>query len=230
MNLKSMLFAAPLTVAALCGQAHATAFAAVNYAFWQVDPDGTLPDGVAVSCISSSDDGLGGCMSSASLSVMLPGSQSLDLIGSLRLTNTTGADISDFMVFNTAYSAFNPGGPEIGASVDNPATQFASFFSMVSGPGVLDIHGCDTDGGDIGAVLRIGNACGVSSPDFSNDIAVVSGIAAGSFIDLDYEINIVVQAVSKDSVPEPFSLAIFGAGLLGAAAGRGRRSKGAARP
>jgi hypothetical protein len=228
-----MLLTVSAAAAMLCGHAQATAFASVQVAYWQVDFayyfDGnnyfdTLPDGVTLDCVGAASDGSGGCISSASLSVTLPGSKSLDWIGGITLTNNTDADIPGFFSFNTAFSSFNPGGPMIGASVDDPATQFASYFSEVSGPGVFDMHGCDTDGGGVDGLnaFRTANACGVGSPDFSESSFGLGPLSAGDVLSANYEIKINVTAEPK-GIPEPLTLTIFGVGLLGVAAARRRR-------
>lgn len=231
MILRRTLLTASVTAAMLCGQAQATAFAAVEDAFWQVDLDfyfdgntffDTLPDGVVFGC-GGGPDPKGHCFVDASRAVTLPGVDSLDFIWGFSLINTTDADIPGYFAFRTEFSAFNPGGPDIGASVDDPATQFASYFSEVSGPGVFDIHGCDTDGGGVDGInaLRTANSCGVVSPDFSEGSFDLGPLPAFGDDEVSYEIRIDVMAVPKQ-VPESFSLSIFGVGLLGVAAARRR--------
>jgi hypothetical protein len=226
-----------LTALVLClasvQPAGATAFAGVDKAFWLVsinDPLSALNVGYQVTSITSSrqsseagfaetdfqtnitndaashlliQDGFGrsivqGAGSAATI---------LDVLGVINITNTTALPIEFTPPSFTSVSSFNPGGSEIGASVDNPQSESALFSSAVSliGPLVVaqDHHGCETN------LLMI--ACGVTAPDSSEgDIFGVLGPFQTILIDTLLHIETQARVL-----PEPASLSLVGLGLMG---------------
>src|SRR5258708_5492911 len=125
--------------------AHATAFAGVYNAFWSAQlfyytEDGgtrlSVPADVGITCLGGSAlFGAAGCTDHAALS--LTNNSSADIIESifrntgLSITNNSGVDLPGLFVFRTDFSAFDHGGGEIGASVDDPIHEFAAFESRV---------------------------------------------------------------------------------------------------
>lgn len=197
--------------------AEATAFAGVNEAFWLVRPySGSLPDGVTLTCFG--DAVTGGfnnttCSEFASLKLMNDSAveitETLSLVGGFSLTNNTNTDII-LSAFSSADSSFNPGGSPIGASVDYPSAEFASFGSSVSGPGLLgggDSHSCAVG---IGTGLT-GSTCGVQSPDDNSNLFFLGTLGAGQTITESYGIRIAVTALG---IPEPPVSSLFVAGLV----------------
>jgi hypothetical protein len=140
-------------------------------------------------------------------------------------TNQTGIDL-DFLTIRTDFSSFNPGGPQIAASVDNSALEFARYDSSQSGRGIGDSHHCDTrvnsgSGNPTFPTPPPSVACGVSAPDSSQ----------GEFTFFDVDPNETVSEtfilrlqLEVQSVPEPAALGLLGAALAGFAGfGRVRR-------
>lgn len=227
-----------LIAGALCVRADATAFAAVEKAFWQADfayyydpitntQLGALPSGVTMHCIgSASADGLGGCMDQRGTQVSSNSNafmaSVINTLGGYELQNTTDTDYAGTFVFNTMFSSFNPGGPEIGARVDNPAAEFASFFTVVRGPGVFDLHGCTMNHGHHHGTQTSPNSCGVSSPDVSWGTAALGPLPAGGTVNADYQVFIHVTAQGSDPVPEAPALMFLATGLGLLALGRRR--------
>ena len=116
------------------------------------------------------------------------------------------------VVILTDFSAFNPGGDPVGASVDDIAREFARFESSQSGEGIGDSHGCHTgivDGSHFPTSLPRAS-CGVSSPDSSQG-EFVFAVPEGSVAEFTYRLSVAVEA---SAVPEPAALAILSAGLI----------------
>lgn len=220
-----------LAAAALCPQADATAFAGVKEAFWQADFSyyrdlsggmlSSLPAGVVLECAGSAVADGTGCRDQEGLSVISDGPfkrSVLDVLGQLVLRNEGDVDYPGQFVFVTSYSSFNPGGPAIGASVDDPVREFASFFTVVAGPGVFDLHGCAMSGSPGPHLSAV--TCSVSVPDASSGEAVFGPLLAGQSISAGYRTYIEVIAQGADPVPEPASAALLVAGLVTAASRR----------
>ncbi len=223
------LFILVIGAAAASAEAHATAFATVEKSFWQADfayyDDPltqtrlfSLPAGVTLQCTgTASSDGAGGCMDHHGASVTsntgMFVASTINALGGLALINAANADYNGTFVFHTAFSAFNPGGPEIGAGVDDPVREYASFFTVVSGPGVFDLHGCDMQHG---ASMKGGFAphtCGVTSPDVSFGEALLGPLASGGTLNAEYQIFIRVAAQGADPVPEMPAIFLLSTGL-----------------
>ena len=113
----------------------------------------------------------------------------------------------------TDFSAFNPGGNPVGASVDNVAGEFARFASSQLGEGIGDTQGCHTgilSGGHLPIPLPSAS-CGVPSPDSSQG-EFFFVVPEGNVGELAYRLSVEVEA---SAVPEPATLAILGAALCG---------------
>jgi hypothetical protein len=196
------------------------------HADWNVALPGVLPNGISISCTGAA----GGSVQNrcgASLSLFVSNdSASLETfhvssIGGLAITNISDLEYSGVtLLFDTDFSAFNPG--SIGASITYPGLEDASFSSSVIGTGVDDFHSCDTAGGGGPGVNFSPYACGVQSPDSSEEQFSVALPAPGTTIDISpYTINI---SASLIGIPEPATLFLFGAGLAAAfEIGRRRR-------
>lgn len=143
----------------------------------------------------------------------------VDDASALTLHNTTSHAFNGTFVFHTLFSAFNPGGPDVGASVDNAAKEYAAFFSVVSGPSLFDLHGCDMQndpGLDLALTAR--KTCGVMAPDWSESEFGLGPLAANGSAQADFQIYIRVDARGDkqygDPVPEAPAAAIFLFGLV----------------
>lgn len=130
-------------------------------------------------------------------------------------TNLSGLDL-DFLTIRTDFSAFNPGGPAIGARVDNTALEFARFASSQSGPGIGDSHQCDTrlPSSPVNMVFPQpppATACGVGTPDSSQSDFAILDFDQGETVLRTFTLHLELEV---QSVPEPGTLALFGAALL----------------
>jgi len=172
----------------------------------RAEDGGALPAGFAIACLGA------GCSDTVHvfLSRTAPGetTQTKSDSGGIAITNNTGTD-SEVLIF-LIWSAFNPGGLEIGASVDDPTLEFASFSSRVAitvppnplaGP-LEDFHACETSVGE--------PSCGVKAPD-ANEVEFPVLLAAGSTVEVDYVIDV---SGTVRIIPEPGTVALFGAGLM----------------
>jgi hypothetical protein len=162
------------------------------------------------------------CIGSAGLSVT--NSSASDVIrsihreGSVQITNNTDQEFSGVMSALAYFSAFNPGGPSIGAKIDIPGLEYAKFFSQVSGygNGFGDAHSCDTNG----YVLHMNTEyttpteCGVGLPDASEIEIDFGSFAPHESVTLPYAIDITVEAIGA---PEPGTIQLYCAGLAGLA-------------
>jgi hypothetical protein len=191
-----------------------------------VDPLYPLPADIAVSCYGDAGGGSTGCGGNLSLNtpVTTSGHLSATFSGGVVLTNTSNDDFTGYVSLSTDFSAFNPGGPGIGVSIDDALTEGARFRSSVSGEGVLDIHSCSVGlYGQSGAVYSP-TACGVSSPDSSQSHAffTITSLAPGESIEAPYSMSIDCDFIipppeppADSGVPEPASAGVLLAGLLG---------------
>ncbi|HEY2009020.1 MAG TPA: PEP-CTERM sorting domain-containing protein [Rhizomicrobium sp.] len=186
---------------------------------WNVALQGILPNGISISCIGAAGGVQNQCGAGLSLFVSND-SASLETFhvsstGGLAITNTSDLGYSGVtLLFRTDFSAFNPGGPDIGASITYPGLEDASFSSSVTGTGVDDFHSCDTAGSSGFGVNFSPYTCGVQSPDSSEEQFSVALPAPGTTIDVSpYTINI---SASLIGIPEPATLFLFGAGFAAA--------------
>lgn len=133
----------------------------------------------------------------------------------IAVTNDTGLDL-DYLALWVSYSSFNPGGPAVGASVDDTTLEFARFWTTQSGRGIGDSHECDTRSQSFGTFPRTPPeaACGVQSPDSTEGQVPIGagGFDNGQTETLTYTLRFMLEA---QSVPEPSTLALFGAALVG---------------
>ncbi len=233
-----------LLVAGVFGvQADATAIASVKESTWQADfayyfdpltgiQSASLPAGVTLSCVGTAyGDGSGGCTDKRGASVTSSNgalvTQTVDALGGLQLYNTSATSYGGTFVFTTKYSSFNPGGPDIGTRVDDPAREYAAFFTVVSGPGAFDLHGCDLHhGGPPGGGGSPGTS-GVAAPGFDWGQATLGPLAAGAMTAADYQIYINVAAQGADPVPEPPTVLVLSLALGLLACSRPRRAHAA---
>lgn len=205
---------------------------------WQVSIDGylsansynvqPLPGGLTISCYGGATSNGSSCADSSVLSDILSnsGNVSAHKTSGFLITNSSKAVLDGSLALSTDFSAFNPGGPEIGLSIDNPETQSASFMSSVYGPGVGDYHACSLPAsmlGEIGAGAYFSpTTCGVESPDSSQeryDFAL-SSLDPGASTKITYNIS---QSARFD-VPEPPAFAVFGTALFLLGLARSRRN------
>jgi hypothetical protein len=131
-------------------------------------------------------------------------------------TNQTGVDL-DFLTIRTDFSAFNPGGPQIAASVDNAVLEFARYDSSQSGRGIGDSHHCDTrinsgSGNPTFPTPPPSVACGVSAPDSSQGEFTFFDVDQNETVSETFSLRLELEV---QSVPEPGSLALLGAALIG---------------
>lgn len=219
-----------LALAILTGPAAATAIASVKQAFWQADfawyDDGAtkhsvLPEGVVLTCTGTANsDGAGGCVDSvAATAESSDGTwQSLvvDRLGGILLTNRDGSPFDGVYSFTARFASFYPALPDSGASVDDGATETATYFSVVQGAGGFDLHGCNM----VSAPGHSGpHACRPTPPEYQDSAFTLVGSPDWSELTADWRIHIEVTAQggggsANDPVPEPPALALFLAGAL----------------
>lgn len=125
----------------------------------------------------------------------------------LSFTNLTGMDF-DFVAFQTSFSSFNPGGPGIGARVNNSASEFARFETRQTGSGIGDEHRCDTrlTASQTNFSGPPASSCGVDSPDSSQLDFTLSDFDANETQFRTFSFSLVLEA---SSIPEPSTLMIF---------------------
>ena len=225
--LRAACAAAILLLGALtAAPARATPFVAIHAA-WSVDPKWgwPQPEGIAFSCYGdATGDGVDGCSASVSLSISTatPTSITVTKTGGLRLTNITDHALAGYVVYVGSFSAFNPGGLEIGIGIDDPLTQAARFESAVTGFLVGDRHSCSI--GFLGVsgryVTADGTACGVHAPDSSqNDVYFnVGTLAPGASAEMFFGLSItyeLVLATPPAGVPTPASALLLMIGMAG---------------
>jgi hypothetical protein len=191
-----------------------------------------LPEGVSISCRGDSI-GIGdGCASELALTqaVTQPGTYELTSTGSLVVTNTSDEAIDGFIGLDIMHSAFNPGGPATGISIDNYLTQAASFRSSVTGPGVGGTQSCSVGFQGYSGYITSPTSCGVSAPDwsFTNAGADLVNFLPGAELVFTWVIELAATFEFEDEaqseVPSPGSLALVLVGLGGLALRKRRRS------
>jgi hypothetical protein len=222
--MRALIVVAGLLFAAQAAQA--TPFISIS-SVWSVNVDPfynpTIPAGFEVSCYGSAYSGGGqSCYATASIGQPVTASAHLatTVLSGVVFTNNTNGYLSGFIDVFTGFSAFNPGGPDVGISIDDATTQGARFSSGVRGPGVGDFHDCSIGiYGESGTVFTP-TSCGVSSPDSSqSDFTFdLSTIAPMSSIMLPYELSIVsdffIPVQPPGGVPEPAAVLVMLSGLL----------------
>ena len=133
---------------------------------------------------------------------------------SFSVTNTLSTPFSDdnFWI-DVNYSAFNPGGDEIGLSIDN-TKETASYSSIIyGGPyGVLDDHSCSLPNTPDGYDVFTTTTCGVGAPDTSDVPIYVTELDPGQTATFDFTMTISATFIPA---PEPTALAVFLPALLG---------------
>lgn len=191
-----------------------------------------LPEGVSISCRGDSI-GIGdGCASELALlqAVTEPGTYELTSTGSLVVTNTSDEAIDGFIGLDIMHSAFNPGGPATGLSIDNYLTQAARFRSSVTGPGTGDTQTCSVGLRGYSGHITSPTSCGVAAPDWSytNAGADLVNFLPGAELVFTWVIEIAatfeVDGSARSDVPAPGSLALVLVGLGGLALRKRRRS------
>lgn len=142
------------------------------------------------------------------------------------ITNLSGIDLDHFVIW-ADYSSFNPGGSQIGARVDDTATEFARFSSFQASEPVADSHQCDTRGDmpNYSALIPpSGVECGVMSPDSSLSEIGFDDFDQNETLYRSFTLTLILEA---KSVPEPGTLVLFAGALLGIAGYRLRLSAAA---
>jgi hypothetical protein len=198
--------------------ANATAFAGVQKAEWSISlAGGSVPDGIVLSCFGTSSGDSSSCADSETLTVTSNHhglvTDSLSVSGGLEITNTTDESFAGSLHFQDDFSAFNPGGSEIGASVNDLSSEYAFFFSTLTTPISGDFHSCDTRFDQLTEDPPGTFWCGVDSPDSSQTDLFVSFPGPGQSIFLEYAIDIQAAAFSAPE-PETSILMVSGLGLL----------------
>ena len=198
-------------------QASATPYIHVS-AFYQLLVPDPLPAGIAETCVGDGCDGAVDVIHDFTSNI----TETASLAGGAVFTNMAGTPSDAFYVVIN-YSEFNPGGPEIGLSIDN-AAQTASFSSGITVPfGGGDMVSCSvpSKAGDRGYLSTL--TCGVRTPDFNGQEFPISSLPPGGSVELDWSILI---TDSFSVVPEPSGLAVLGSTLLGLGLLRNRRCRG----
>jgi hypothetical protein len=220
---------AAVSATAVCHTASATPFIDVS-AFWAATLEGDeVPTGIVITCDGNASND---CSNSLDVSHSVTHSltETFSSSASLVITNAGDTSSSGELIFDVGWSAFNPGGPDIGLSIDN-ARQSASFSSesVGSSSGIGgDFHACSLPvpasqlGFDGSGYNFTTLSCGVLAPDsdeaeFFVDLA---SLAPGDSVELDNTLSI------SDSfnipTPEPSGLAILGSAIFALAVSRRR--------
>src|SRR5690242_7370172 len=107
-----------LAVVLKAGAASATPYVNIR-ANWSVFTR-AAPEGVSIACAGSATGGASGCEGGVALNTSVNSSQvfNVSLTGDVVVTNTTDHALTGYVDFVTNFSAFNPGGPGIGVSID----------------------------------------------------------------------------------------------------------------
>lgn len=232
---------AAVSATAFCHPALATPFIDVR-SFWSArllgwgsSLDGTIsseipPTGIVITCDGYADIGCDNSLD-VSHSVTHSLTEGYSSSASLVITNAGDTSPSGYLVFDANWSAFNPGGPEVGLSIDN-AQQSASYSSEVDGPyntggfGESDFHSCSLpapasgyDGGDFYFSTL---SCGVVAPDADEAYIFVdlASLAPGDSVE-DHN-TLSISDSFNIPTPEPSGLAILGSAMFALAAFRRR--------
>jgi hypothetical protein len=178
---------------------------------------GVIPNGITISCFGGAITTLNqqGCSDIRSLDTTVTMSEHLSVsaLSGLVVTNTTDQTFGNILFFLSDFSAFNPGGPGIGISIDDPVAQAASFSSSVSGPSVGDSHGCSIGFNGTSGFIFSPTTCGVPAPDSSQGQLFIdlSGLGPGENEQFSYSINI---AADFAFIPEPASIVSLASGCV----------------
>ena len=216
---------AAVSATAVCHSASATSFIDVS-AFWAATLEGDeVPTGIVITCDGNASNDCSNSLD-VSHSVTRSLTETFSSSASLVITNTGDTSSSGDLIFGVGWSAFNPGGPDIGLSIDN-ARQSASFSSesVGSSPEIgEDSHACSlpVPASQVyyGGFTTL--SCGVQSPDSDSAMLFVdlSSLAPGDSVEFDNTLSI------SDSfnipTPEPSGLAILGFAMFALAAARRR--------
>ena len=230
---------AAVSATAFCHTALATPFIDVRSFWsagllgWDSSFDGiitsAIPTGIVITC-----DGYANNECENDLSVSHSVTHSLTegyaSTASLVVTNAGDTSLSGDLVFDVSWSAFNPGGPGVGLSIDN-AQQSASYSSTSSDSNDnlgYDFHSCSLPvlasqlgfGGPGAGFYYTTLSCGVSAPDADEEYLFVdlSSLAPGD--GAEYDNTLSISDSFNIPTPEPSGLAILGSAMFALAAFR----------
>jgi len=196
------------------------------------------PPGISITCGgTASPYSLAGCSDTLSVITTFAGNEAATVTrnGSLMVTNTGTDPFTGVLNFIAADSGFNPGGPDVGISIDNIAQILTYSSSVSSNTSVSDFHTCSlpsafVDGYTYFSALQ----CGVSSPDESDFVfSFFDTLMPGDSFAYQYTLEISYSFVDTgggggggDTVPEPIGLALFAPALLALGMLRRRQDPG----
>lgn len=222
MPLGGLSLIAAIAATAVCHSANATSFIDVS-SFWAQTTVGDIPAGVAITCDGDAYPiwyGSAGCSGDMSVGHNFTSNvtETNSSSGSLLLTNIGGTPLSGDLLFDAGFSAFNPGGPEVGLGIDN-AGKSASYSSILTGLGyVLDEHACSLPASYLGYDYAGGYnfstlTCGVVAPDSSDVLLDVDlgSLAPGDTEEFTYSMSI---SDSFHLALEPSGLALLGSAMF----------------
>ena len=233
---------AAVSATAFCHPALATPFIDVR-SFWSArllgwgsSLDGTIsseipPTGIVITCDGYADIGCDNSLD-VSHSVTHSLTEGYSSSASLVITNAGDTSPSGYLVFDANWSAFNPGGPEVGLSIDN-AQQSASYSSTSSDSNDnlgYDFHSCSLPvlasqlgfGGPGAGFYFSTLSCGVVAPDADEAYIFVDLASLAPGDSVEYDNTLSISDSFNIPTPEPSGLAILGSAMFALAAFRRR--------
>lgn len=195
--------------------------------FFDLDHSSAIadPDGFAVTCGGTATGGGFGCGDSLQVTRDFTASEagSIERHGWMTVTNISAAALSYAML--TRWSAFNPGGPNVGLAIDDPLTQIAHYSSRLTSDVLAgDYKHCglptpDAIESETEGVNFSDKACGVVAPDDSDLLSGGGFLDPGASFTVNYTLAIAwdfAQATGGGiGVPEPGTAWLLLVGVLG---------------